>query len=192
MPRPRHSAFTLVELLVVIGIIATLIGIILPALSRAREQAARTQCLSNLKQLGTAFNIYYNQNKLGFPRNAPYQNGSSRTHQPEDWVYWQKTNAANGKKLDVKDSAVLRIIKNGNVENVMRCPGDVNWKNRPVIKDATGSLYPYSYTMINRLNWKYESDMPKDGAGKPLPFATKVTQVRRSAEKVMLYEEDEI
>jgi prepilin-type N-terminal cleavage/methylation domain-containing protein/prepilin-type processing-associated H-X9-DG protein len=63
----RRTGFTLVELLVVIGIIALLISILLPSLNRAREQAKRVQCLSNLKQAGNAMLMYANQNKGRLP-----------------------------------------------------------------------------------------------------------------------------
>src|SRR5690348_11993679 len=68
--RTRCSAFTLVELLVVIGIIAVLIGVLLPALNKARESARQVQCLSNMKQLATAVLMYATDNKGSVPSRA--------------------------------------------------------------------------------------------------------------------------
>ncbi len=56
--RELRAGFTLIELLVVIAVIALLMAILLPALSRAREQAKGTRCLSNLKQIGVAMHAY--------------------------------------------------------------------------------------------------------------------------------------
>ena len=83
-PEPRRRAFTLVELLVVIGIIALLISILLPSLARARQSAVSIDCQSRMRQMGQAVQFYVNESRGMLPAsdfNYPDTPGNS-----EDWI----------------------------------------------------------------------------------------------------------
>src|SRR4051812_35714327 len=125
--------FTLVELLVVIGIIALLVGVLLPMLGRAREAAHKAKCLSNLNQIGMAFFMYVNANKYNLPCSG---GGGAATSQKEDWAWWQPSR-------DLQQSAIARYLPKMTIQ-VLTCPSD-DLAGHIIGFDAT--RYPFSYTM---------------------------------------------
>ena len=138
-PRRHTRAFTLVELLVVIGIVAVLIAILLPVLSRARAQANRVACLSNIRQLGGAILMYCNDNQGHFPTCA-YAAGLAYAYYPDDWIHWQ----ANRK---LEDSAIAKYVgREENLKRLLQCPADTSdgRKTSPGIAPGQGP-YLFSY-----------------------------------------------
>jgi prepilin-type N-terminal cleavage/methylation domain-containing protein/prepilin-type processing-associated H-X9-DG protein len=175
-------AFTLVELLVVIGIIALLVSILLPSLGRAREQARQVKCLSNLKQLGLAFVMYANDNQYRYPRKA-----TDQAAYPEDWIWWQ-SNVVTGRPVcDMTQSAIAKYMgisatggttaADNGVEpqyvNYFRCPSDDVTSRAQV---SSGGPYVYSYSM----NGNFSGD---NTSCPPIPL------IRNSSEKIVLIEE---
>ncbi|MBW3625090.1 MAG: DUF1559 domain-containing protein [Armatimonadetes bacterium] len=80
--KPDKRGFTLIELLVVIAIIAILAAILFPVFAKARERARQTSCLNNMKQLGTGFRLYMDDNENTLPGAAPFNS----TYQKGHWV----------------------------------------------------------------------------------------------------------
>lgn len=174
----RRNGFTLIELLVVVAIIALLISILLPSLSRAREIAKRTVCASNLGGIGRGIKVYANDNDDWYPaaRFDPSQAGSDQnSHQITFYTYLSKDYTLSSGDSKIVDSqhtsrSVFLLIINGTcTPKQFTCPSSGDSEDDLRNRDSSGKQTA-AQAGVNRFDFR---GYPYFSYGYQMPFGNK-------------------
>jgi prepilin-type N-terminal cleavage/methylation domain-containing protein len=191
----KRRGFTLVELLVVIGIIAVLIGMLLPALNKARANAARVRCASNLRQVGIAAIAYANENHGYLP---PYRNddGTSTYAVQSAYVYQPWWSSPNNPLANVRDGNVQKddgsLIGRLVARRMLGSPDDpdANYKYATQIMkcpSAASDVNPqFAYYYFNPHMCMVTSGSVTSGTRYMQPWWKKITQFSKVPKSMVL------
>lgn len=167
----RGSAFTLVELLVVIGIIALLISILLPALNAAKERANRVKCASNLRQIGQGLLLYANDNKGAYPRTRYNAANATLTF----WVGAMASDpfvTAGGTQENCVPSAIFMLIRNADLNpEVFVCPSSNQEKDT---LNSQPAISRGNFSSSNNLSYSMAHMYPNGGANQAVSLGYKI------------------
>ena len=169
---PRRRAFTLIELLVVIAVIAVLMAILMPALTRAREQGKRAVCLSNVKQFGLAWVMYADENDQKIVNACTVENTEGHLDSEEPcWVYFHNDWDTTEQRIEgIRNGAMWPYI--GQLK-IYKCPtgirGEVN-----------------TYAIVDAMN----GAMGSTAIGAPRAiYIRRRTQIKRPGERMVFVDE---
>jgi prepilin-type N-terminal cleavage/methylation domain-containing protein len=149
------AGFTLIELLVVIAIIAILAALLLPALARARQLGQRAACVSNLKQIGLAFQIYLDSNDDRFPDRRDLKTALPGGYRP--WTSWPASDPRGGwAPIVLKDSGASAN------DELWSCPAAVNSIAGNAVQALQIGSTDVSVTAPSVRYWFWRFDRPDD------------------------------
>jgi len=137
LPRCVQAAFTLLELLVVIAIIAILAAMLLPSMARSKVSAQRVKCINNLRQLGLAAQLYWDDNEGKCFRYGGALSGNGQLY----WFGWMGPGAEGQRSFDAVQGKLYPYLQGRGVE---QCPSLDYFLSSLKLK-ATGVTYGYGY-----------------------------------------------